>query len=258
MHQLTAKKYLKICKLYTTVMVTIAGTCIGYVVQNEETIREPIVVEAEAISFDNLEINNEIETEEVHEETERISIPTPRRQYSDAEIQEMILQGLFTEEDFNYLVSCARECPYDYDGYYAVASCIMNRLHENPKYNSIKEVVTEAGQFEGYADPYSQWSLWNKYCTPEVKAAAVNVLLGGESNIGRCTYFRGRVSGHDMWADKDISEFYVWGGNVFYTTADRSEGNVIHNANGEVCPASGILIYSYQTGEWKYNSGSRY
>lgn len=218
----------------------------------------PIVVEAKAMS-DVVVEQEEIEQEEVHAEPveETVIVETIRRNWSDGEIEELINQGFFTRDDFIYLTAVGGECYNDYDGFYAVASCVLNRI-KSGRYSSIHEVVTATDQFLGYNDPISNWKTYNRYCTQEVKDAAVNVLLGGESNIGDCYYFRGRVNDHDMWADPNITEFYVWAGNVFYTMADSKSGNEVHNMHGEESPSHGILIYDHNQGYWNFASGERF
>lgn len=234
------------------------------------------VLEARAMQSEEVVVE-EIEQKEVHAEPEEYtSIPTDefveeveesevtmvvantsKRNWTDDEIAELIHQGYFTEEDFVYLTSVGQECFADYDGFYAVASCVVNRL-KTGRYNSIREVVTAEAQFEGFMCPVSSFSGYAKYCTQEVKDAAVNILLGGESSVGNSYYFRGRVNGKDMWADPGISEFYVWSGNVFYTMEDDKNGCEVHNDYGEVSPANGILIFDDSEGQWAYQSGTHY
>lgn len=275
MHYHNVIKYLKATSGY--VAAAIAATLFlrsDIPLMNDSGV--PHVLEAQAMQSAEV-VLEEIEQEEVHAEPEEYtSIPTAefveeveesevtmvvantsKRNWTDDEIAELIHQGYFTEEDFIYLTSVGQECFADYDGFYAVASCVVNRL-KTGIYNSIREVVTAEAQFEGFMCPVSSFSGYAKYCTQEVKDAAVNILLGGESSVGNSYYFRGRVNGKDMWADPGISEFYVWSGNVFYTMEDDKSGYEVHNDYGETSPANGILIFDNSESQWKYPSGTHY
>lgn len=182
---------------------------------------------------------------------EVIPEPVVKRHWGTEEIDSLINQGYFSREDFEYLCSVGRECSTDYEGFYAVASCVLNRV-KSGKYDSIKTAVTAPGQFEGYREIGS--AEYNKYKTQEVTDAAVNILLAKDSTIGDSTYFYGRVNGFDLWADASVTEFYVIGGNVFFNSANRSK---VHNQSTAVS-AGDIIIYDSSAGTWNFGSGYIY
>ena len=167
----------------------------------------------------------------------------------DARVEEHIKNGDFTREDFLYLTSVGQEGFTTYEGFHAVGSVVMNRLESNPNYSSIKEVVMAANQFNGFHDPYSDTKRYQRYCTEEVKAAAIDLLLGDESSVGSCIYFYGRVPGYDMWAESSIDEFYVINGNVFY---NGGKENKVHNQQ-TARPEDAIVIYDHLRDVWLYD-----
>ena len=213
------------------------------------------VLDAKAITSDEMEcVASQDVDMQIKPINAVISNDYTKRYWRDDEIDYLINQGFFTRDDYNYLTAVGGECCNDYYGFYAVASCVMNRV-KSGKYSNIYETVSAYKQFLGYNDPWPNWPVYNKYLTQEVKDAAVNVLLGGESNIGDCTYFRGRVTGYDMWADPDISEFYVWGGNVFFNERDCDKRRFVHNANPTRSQYSGILIFDNSSKQWCFEFG---
>lgn len=227
-------------------------------VEQTEIIPKTVEEEVEENEVEIIEeVVEEIVEEPIEYAVETIAVPTEKRNWSNEEIHSLIQQGYFTEEDFVYMTAVGGECFNDYEGFYAVASCVMNRI-KSGRYPNVKSAVTATGQFLGYNCPVENASAYSNFCTQEVRDAAVNVLLGGESNIGDAYFFRGRVSDKDMWADPNISEFYVWGGNVFYTYADASKKTVVHNDKGETSPDYGILIYDDSNNQWQFQSGDHY
>lgn len=160
---------------------------------------------------------------------------------ADADIQADIAAGLYSAEDYSYMVALGGESG-SYEGFYAVAWCVINRARANG--TSIKAEVTKSGQFSGYHQ-----NEVNNPRNEDIKRAAVAALRGGESSIGDSVFFFGRRDGHDLWAEPNIPAFYNIGNNVYY----KKWGD-LHNTGR--CPDGGILIYS--EGTWYYPAGSRY
>lgn len=167
----------------------------------------------------------------------------PPSDISDPDILEDIKKGLYTEEDYNYLVALGGESG-SYDGFYAVACSVRNRV--NNKGTSYKAEVTAPGQFAGY----NQSEVGNPR-NKDVKRAAVAVLRGGPSTVGNCVFFFGRRSGHDMWAESSCPEFYNVGGNIYYQSWGQLHNTGTYSGNG-------ILIWKSSEQKWYYPSGTYY
>lgn len=163
----------------------------------------------------------------------------------EAAIDSDIASGLYSKEDIDYAVALCGESG-NYQGAYAVMCAVRNRVEQDK--SSYKAVVTAPNQFAGYKSGH----VGNYKCNIEVTKAAIAVLRGGESIIGNCRMFFGRVNGHDMWAEPGIPEFYNVGNNVFYQTWGD-----LHNSKDTKTPGY-ILIYENATKTWKYPSGTQY
>lgn len=164
---------------------------------------------------------------------------------TDQDILDDIAKGLYTKEDYEYLVALGGESS-SYDGFYAVACCLRNRVQRNG--SSYKAEVTRPGQFAGY-----HTSEVGKPRNEDVKKAAIAVLRGGASTIGNSYFFFGRINGWDLWADSGISEFYNIQGNIFYNYEDYGK---LHNKSNKRT-INDILIYD-AAGKWIYGNGSHY
>ena len=164
----------------------------------------------------------------------------------DTNIQKDIDAGLYTLEDYNYLVALGGESN-TYNGFYAVACCVRNRVERNG--TSYKIEVTKPKQFSGYHS-----SEVGNPRNDSVKKAAIAVLRGGESTIGDCYFFFGRSprGSYDMWAEPDIDKFYNVGNNIYYNTYGK-----LHNEKNNKTPGA-IIIYDSTTGTWNYPSGTYY
>ncbi len=163
---------------------------------------------------------------------------------TDQDILDDIANGLYTAEDYQYLVALGGESS-SYEGFYAVACCVRNRVNTNN--SSYKSEVTKSGQFSGY-NPSEVGNPRND----DVKKAAVAVLRGGSSTIGNCYFFLGRYNGWDMWAESDISEFYNVGGNVYFNGWGK-----VHNKSNAM-QSGDILIWDDSADKWLYGPGSKY
>ena len=163
---------------------------------------------------------------------------------TDQDILDDIADGLYTAEDYQYLVALGGESS-SYEGFYAVACCVRNRVNTNN--SSYKSEVTKSGQFSGY-NPSEVGNPRND----DVKKAAVAVLRGGSSTIGNCYFFLGRYNGWDMWAESDISEFYNVGGNVYFNGWGK-----VHNKSNAM-QSGDILIWDDSADKWLYGPGSKY
>lgn len=167
----------------------------------------------------------------------------PPSDISDPDILEDIKKGLYTEEDYNYLVALGGESS-SYEGFYAVACSVRNRV--NNKGTSYKAEVTAPNQFDGY----NQSEVGNPR-NNDVKRAAVAVLRGGPSTVGNCVFFFGKRSGHDMWAESSCPEFYNVGGNIYYQSWGQLHNTGTYSGNG-------ILIWKSSEQKWYYPSGTYY
>ena len=165
------------------------------------------------------------------------------RGFSDEEIMLDIKDGLYSLEDYEYLVAIGKENP-TYEGFYAVACCVRNRIKING--GSYKDIVTAKGQFMGYREENI-----GKPENDDIKIAAIEVLRGGESIVGESMYFFGIHLGYDLWCDPTkCNEFYNVEGNVFYDTY----GSVHNKLDNKTEDA--VIIYDSKTNTWNYESGS--
>lgn len=164
---------------------------------------------------------------------------------TDQDILDDIAKGLYTKEDYEYLVALGGESS-TYNGFYAVACCVRNRVQRSN--SSYKTEVTRTNQFSGFHTDEI-----GKPRNDDVKKAAVAVLRGGASTIGNSYFFFGRMNGWELWAEQDISEFYNVGGNIFYNYEDLGK---LHNRSDKRTDKD-ILICG-KAGNWKYDDGSHY
>ena len=167
--------------------------------------------------------------------------------YTAADVSRDIANGLYTQEDYNYLTAVGKESS-SYEGFYAVASSIRNRV--NAYGRSYKSIITQSGQYAGYEPSHI-----GNPINSDVNRAAIDILRGAPSSVGSCRDFFGRVNGYDMWADTNVEEFYNVGGNVFYN--NLGDGHRVHNKAPNKTPGA-ITIYDHTTGTWLYKSGEGY
>ena len=191
------------------------------------------------------------EFEPTPEEESVETMATPKRNWEQSEIDELIAQNRFTREDYEYLLSVAGECNTSYEGFHAVASCVMNRIQLNSSYDTVRQVVTAEGQFTAHNAIGSY--TYNRLINQDVIDAAVNVLLGDTSSVGDSYYFFCRVNDFDLWVDGECSEFYIVDGNVFVRKQDYK---YLHNKMPGR-QADDILICDSH-GSWQFESGSHY
>ena len=164
------------------------------------------------------------------------------RGFSDEDIEKDIQMGLYTREDYNYLLALSGESN-TYEGFYAVACCVRNRIKENPKL-SYRDVITAPNQFTGF-----KVDSIGKPLNDDIKRAAVEVLRGGKSTVGSATHFFGRLNNRYLWCDKEKCEYFInIGGNIFYAPF----GSVSNNS--ETMPEEGLLICDNK-GNWEYGNG---
>ncbi len=122
-----------------------------------------------------------------------------------------------SDEDFEVfvLVVAAESYWEPYEGQLAVANVILNRLLTDSECDTIYDVVTKPGQFEGYKhiDKYSSRDLSS--CRKACKEA-----LSGKNNIGKYLFFHA-----DYYVDKIdewplFTSWYQIAGHVFFTRKD--------------------------------------
>lgn len=162
---------------------------------------------------------------------------------TDADIAADIANGLYTQEDYSYLVALGGEAS-DYEGFYAVACSVRNRVQANG--SSYKAVISARNQYSGYHTE----ELGNPR-NNDVKRAAVAVLRGGASTVGSAQYFFGRVDGYDLWyspSQVEESPIVVGSGtyrNVFYT----KYGSVHNKLQSKTADA--VVLWDCTTKTWK-------
>lgn len=176
--------------------------------------------------------------------------------YTTADISRDIANGLYTQEDYDYLVAIGGESK-SYEGFYAVASSVRNRV--NAYGRSYKSIVSQQST-DSEGKIHKQYSAYNtsRIGNPEnadINRAAIDILRGAPSSVGGCRDFFGRINGYDMWADAGVEEFYNVGGNIFYN--NLGDGMRVHNKAPNI-PADAIMIYDNASKTWIYNSGEGY
>lgn len=207
--------------------------------------KEPIpAIEEEPIQVEEVAVEEEVIVEEV-------VTALPKRNWEQNEINSLIEQNLFTREDYEYMLSIAGECNLSYEGFHAVASCVMNRIALNSKYNSVREVVTAEGQFTAH-NPIGSAS-YNSLINQNVIDAAVNVLLGDPSSVGDSYYFYCRVNDFDLYVEDECSEFYLVNGNLFVNEANYK---YLHNMTTGY--QEGDILVCDSNGNWQFQDGTHY
>lgn len=164
---------------------------------------------------------------------------------SDADIQNDISRGLYSKEDYEYLVALSGESS-SYEGFYAVACAVRNRVIK--KNSTYKNQVTATGQFTGYNS-----NRVGKPINEQVKCAAVQVLRGERSTVSECMYFFGRVNGYHLWIESDEKYVANWSNNIYYSTYGK-----LHNASSRGPESNDIIIYNKDTKVWNISSGMLY
>lgn len=162
---------------------------------------------------------------------------------TDADIAADIANGLYTQEDYSYLVALGAEAT-DYEGFYAVACSVRNRVQTRGL--SYKAIVSDSSQYSGYHTE----EIGNPR-NDDIKRAAVAVLRGGASTVGDAQYFFGRVEGYDLWySPSQVSSTPV----VVGTGINR---NVFYNPYGSVHnklpskTADAVVLWDCTTKTWK-------
>lgn len=176
--------------------------------------------------------------------------------YTTADIQRDVANGLYTQEDYDYLVAIGGESK-TYEGFYAVASSVRNRV--NAYGRSYKSIVSQQ-YTDSEGKVHKQYSAYNtsRIGNPEntdINRAAIDILRGAPSSVSGCRDFFGRIKDYDMWADAGVEEFYNVGGNIFYN--NLGDNKRAHNKAPNI-PADAIMIYNNATSTWVYKSGEGY
>ncbi len=160
---------------------------------------------------------------------------------SDAEIK--------ASTDWKYLVALSNESK-SYDGFYAVASAVRNRVKQSGFPNTYKGVVTQSKQFAGYraADI-------GKPQNASISKAAVDVLKGGASSVKDYPFFLGRVSGYDMWYEKSKAgsdtPIVAAPGDNMHNVFFKKWGTVHNMAKKKTSDA--VTLYDAKAGKWTMN-----
>lgn len=169
--------------------------------------------------------------------------PPPTGNITDQSVLDDISKGLYTAEDYNYLVALGGESS-SYQGFYAVACSVRNRVQASG--TSYKAVITAKGQYAGF-----NTSEIGNPRNDNVKKAAVAVLRGSASTVGSAQYFFGRVNGYDMWAESSkCITFSNIGNNIFYAPYGS-----VHNKKASKT-SDAVIIFDNSSKKWVYPSGS--
>lgn len=207
---------------------------------------EPVALASEPIP-----LQEEVPVEEEILVEDEATTALPKRNWEQSEIDALIEQGLFSRQDYEYLLSVAGECNTSYEGFHAVASCVMNRIALNPDYSTVKQVVTAEGQFTAH-NPIGS-STYNKLINQNVIDATVNVLLGDASSVGDSYYFYCKINDYELWVASECTEFYLVAGNLF---VNKENYKYLHNMTTNR-QEDDILVCSV-LGEWQFESGTHY
>lgn len=172
--------------------------------------------------------------------------PTPPSDTSDSDIDADIAKGLYTQEDYDYLVALGGEAT-TYDGFYAVACSVRNRVRANN--SSYKAIVTSPGQYTGYNS-----SEIGKPKNDDIKKAAIAVLRGGDSTVGDYQNFFGRSGSHDIWyeANKCGKNIPIVIGTGAYRNVFYSKWGDCHNAL-DTKTNDAVTLYSASEKKWYVN-----
>ncbi|MCH5259702.1 MAG: cell wall hydrolase [Lachnospiraceae bacterium] len=173
-----------------------------------------------------------------------------RLYYLDEDIERDIANGLYTWEDFLYLVDVIAGEANTYEGMVAVAYEVLNRCRD--KNQSIREIVSASGQYQGFQQT-------NLGIIPEdglARGAAIAVLRGEVDNpIGDCKYHFGKhgSGNYDIWCDQSkVTSVIVIGEAPFKNVFFEPDGSV-HNQKSEIDTEEYFVIYDHTTGEWRYD-----
>lgn len=126
--------------------------------------------------------------------------PPPEVHITKADIESDIAAGLYTQEDYDYLVALSEE-DNTYEGFYAVACNVRARVNNNAYEDSFKKVVT-SGAYVFAPAHVGRIDIGDNDRNP-IRNAAVSVLRGGHTTIKDYCFFYGRINGNDMWFDKN-------------------------------------------------------
>lgn len=166
--------------------------------------------------------------------------------YKSEEIEKDIRDGLYTREDFNYLVATVAGEANTYEGMVAVTYEILNRCKEQGK--SIREICMAPGQYTGFKSELVG-------VTPDdVVEGAVAAALRNEVDnpIGDITFHFGRVSGYDLWCEgNSCVEAIVIGEGPYRNVFFKPSGTVHNKQNDKTEDA--IVIYDASEGKWLFD-----
>lgn len=172
-----------------------------------------------------------------------------RKYYTKEEVERDIENGLYTKEDFDYLVALVDEEADNYEGMVAVAYEVINRTKQFG--GSIKDKVTEKGQYPE--------------CTPrkamledDAESAVVAALRGEVYNpIGDITNHFGRLNEYDIWFENDTCEKIV----VISNQDDKSLRNVFFSPDGTAHnqvsrkTEDAVVLYDHENCKWLCEEG---
>lgn len=171
---------------------------------NEEEVKEE--------TPDNKEEKIEEPTEEKKEEKVEEPTEEPTEEKTEEPTEEPTTEApVVADADDVYLLAAivyAEAGGESYEGQLAVASVIMNRLHNGYWGSTLSDVIYAPGQFEGC---YSISGLISTGGSPSCIQAA-QAALAGENNIGGCMYFL------PTWAfdESELGNYTVIGNHAFW------------------------------------------
>lgn len=174
-----------------------------------------------------------------------------RKSYTKADMDSDIARGLYTLEDFEYLVATLEGEANTYDEYIALVYEILNRCKSRSM--SIQEVVTEKGQYTGFAKE----KVGN---TPDdvTRDAIIAVLRGDVPNpIGDCEYHFGKITGFDLWYEETKCKIVVVIGDGKSKSVFYSPYGTVHN-KAKTKTDDAVVIYNHKTGTWELDGVIKY
>lgn len=209
-------------------------------------LNRPITVTEVARALDNLNDQDPGDGSEMPGATLPEKEIPDNEDVTDDEIQADVDKGLYTWEDYNYLVALGGEAS-DYEGFYAVACCVRNRV--TAASSSYKAVVTKSGAFSGYNS-----SEIGKPRNDDVRNAAIAVLRGGPSTVSGYAFFFGRTNGQDIWyeSSKVGSDLPIVVGTGDYRNVFYKSWGTVHNSVSTKT-ADAVTIYSNSENKWYVN-----
>lgn len=174
-----------------------------------------------------------------------------RTSYTIEDIELDVANGLYTWEDFKYLAATLAGEANTYEGYVALVYEILNRCKSRGK--SVKEVVTQHGQYTGFRESKVE------VMPDDLTGGAIIAVLRGEVDnpIGDCEYHFGRINGYDLWYEEKKCKIVIVIGNDKDKNVFFNPYGSVHNQK-ESKTDDAVVIYNHITGVWELDGVIKY